>query len=224
MAEMEAMVERLVPEDVAANLGAMAMLVCTMPQPIREADSLAVYPGLGELWRPQHAVEDWQHPDTKAQHLFVAGTNPKERTQPLLTLEELAKAPINLTRNEGVRTQVEADNTPHQANWLADQVEDTGVESLALYVSPYHLVRAFCTTLATFKRRGIEIPMVPVPVRVHPDTKVPEADADAVAMFYGEAKRIAAYQPKGDVATLEQLREYLSWARRQPLFANSYVS
>lgn len=216
MTEVSPQINRVVEMSQAAEVGAMVMMTLSVPEP-KSPDAIAVYPGLGETVRVEHAVKTWE--DTpQAKHLLIAGVNPNENTYRPLTVETLTQEPYNLTRTDGVKSQISTFNTPSQAEWLADQVEENEISSIALHVTPFHLTRALATTIKVFERRGIleSAPIVPVAVSVRPTAILPEKGVDGVAMFPGEAERIKAYQPH-DVAGLEQLKEYIDWLYDQPV-------
>lgn len=205
---------RVVEADWATELGAMATMLHCVPREAGDlVDAVAVFPGLGDDARKVAGVRAWESSRT-ARHFFMAGTNDIEPTHISETPETLAR--FGLTRTEGVRTMPRADHTRHQSDWLLDQIEETGATSLALHVTPFHMLRAYCTVLGAADRRGVDpIPMIPMVVRVSPATMVPDAHKDNWDMFSGEAPRIAAYQEKGDVAKAGRLREYLGWLWEQ---------
>lgn len=211
------MVERIVEADEIAEIGAMTMMLYGLPRP-EGVDAITVYPGLGEHWRVEQAVDAWEA-NPRTNNLLVAGTNPEEKTQIKLTMDALVDEPFNLRRTVGVHTQVAAANTPGQADWVAEKIKDLDIRTMSLYVSPYHLLRAYCTTLKTLEKHDIRIPIIPMPIRMSPDTIIPETGATPVEMFNGEVKRIKTYQPKGDVATLPELEDYLGWLWKQPILS-----
>jgi len=194
----------------------MAMMLYGLPRPVEEVDAIAVMSGLGEHWRVTDAVRAWNNsPDVD--HLLIAGANRDEKSFVEPTLENLARPPFNLTRTEGVHAQPHALHTPDQAEWLVGKFQDLDVESAALYVSPYHLFRAYGTVLKSMIKSDVRIPVIPMPVSVSPDTATPETGVMPWEAIDGEVRRISAYQEKGDVATFGELREYISWMWRQPL-------
>jgi len=211
------MVERIVEADEAAEIGAMTMMLYGLPRP-EEVDAVTVYPGLGEHWRVEQGIAAWERTPS-ARHLVIAGTHPDERTQIPLTMDALVSDPFNLRRTDGVVTQVAAQNTPDQANWVAERIKELDIRTMSLHVSPYHLLRAFCTTIKTFEKHDLRIPIIPMPVRMSPDTIIPEVGVRPVEMFNGEVKRIKTYQAKGDVATLPELEDYIDWMMKQPILA-----
>lgn len=216
---MDRMVERIVDWDQASTALAMATMLYGLPRPVGDVDAIAVQPGLGENWRIIDAVEAWNE-SASAKRLLIAGLYDGETTKVLPTIENLSRPPFNLRRTEGVHIQASADHTRAQAEWLAKQVRENGVGSLALFVSPYHLLRAYCTVLKTFTKAGLRIPIVPMPVAVAPTAIVPETGVNAWEMSPGEKERIFKYQELGDVATLDELMDYLRWLCEQPIMAN----
>ncbi len=195
-------------------IDAMSKMVYSIPQDVAyRTDAITVMPGLGEHWRVTDAVDAWEStPAPRARYLLISGTNSAETSQDIYTLENLQEDPVFLHRVEGVRVQGHADNAPHQAEWLADQVEELGVTSAAVYVSPYHLLRATLTIAKTFKTRGLgNVPVYPIPVAVPPDTIVPETGKNSWQSVPGENERIRKYSepPFENVMTLPELQDYV---------------
>ncbi|MET8833911.1 hypothetical protein ABZV78_08350 [Micromonospora sp. NPDC004540] len=209
---------RIVPEEDLAGYTAGQFLevtkaltmILTLPQSAADhVDALVVATGQGEEWRLTHAIRTWEA-NPKLRHLLVANGNPAEETYVGITLDYLRS--LGLRRIEGVHVQAEAaPNTGLQAAWIANRAQALGITSLALAVSPYHLARVYLTVLRAFSRRGIRLPVIPLPVAVSPETPVPETGATAYDLVPGELKRILAYQGEGWVATPAELREYLRW-------------
>ncbi|MFG2166101.1 hypothetical protein [Micromonospora chersina] len=185
-------------------------VILTLPHSAADhVDALVVATGQGEEWRLTQAVRTWEA-NPKLRHLLVANGNPAEKTYAEITLDHLRS--LGLRRVEGVHVQAEAaPNTGLQAAWVADQVQARGITSLALTVSPYHLARVYLTVLKAVTRRGVRLPIIPLPVAVSPDTPVPETGATAYDLVPGEARRILAYMDEGWVATPAELQEYLRW-------------
>jgi hypothetical protein len=183
--------------------------------------AIGVCTGLGETERVLHALYKWATYPAST-WLFISGTYENERTFPNLTLEKLHKSPYSVDKEyaNNVLTQVRAKNTPEQAKWLVAQAYDKNVRSMELHAPPYHIVRAYLTVLKAMdqSRRFLLVPhATPLP----PDHIVPEyADKGtrAFEMAAGEYERIVKYQKTGDVATLEELSDYLAWMWQQPDF------
>ncbi len=217
---MDRQVERIVERDTGLmDICTMAMMLYALPRPAEGIDAIAVLPGLGETWRLVDAVNAWEA-STSARNLIVVSTYRGEKTQLQPTIENLSQPPVSLRRHEGVRIQDHAHHTKEQTDWLVSQIAELGTTSLALYVSPFHLLRGYGTLLKSFAHANQPwIPMIPMPVTISPDTLIPETGVNAWDMVAGEIKRIEAYQEKGDVATYKELKEYLSWLWQQPIIA-----
>ncbi|MCZ7436070.1 YdcF family protein [Micromonospora sp. WMMC241] len=165
-----------VPADrFLAVLEAVTMVLTLPGRAAERVDALVVPTGQGEDWRLADAIRAWESGPT-LRHLLVAGTNPAERTYRPLTLDRLRG--LGLRRVDGVVLQAEpATDTGRQARWIVDRVRGLGIDSLALVVSPYHLVRVYLTVLRACDDGGLRVPMVPLPVVVAPDAPVPETGA-----------------------------------------------
>lgn len=125
--------------------------------------------------------------------------------------QELKPGALQSHANRRVIIHPHAHHTVEQAEWIAATVAELKIESLSLFVSAYHLLRAYCTILNVFVRDGLQIPMIPAPALVSPSTLVPETGLSAWELVAGEVERIMKYQDKGDVISLQQLELYLSW-------------
>jgi hypothetical protein len=215
MAELERLVPRVVEAQQSTAPFAMAHLILSTPQPLDRVDAIAVIPGLGEYERIVAAVDAWEA-SPKARHFLVAGTNGIEQTQVQPTLTFLQGDPIYLQRSEGVETQVAAEHTRDQAEWLIKRVKELHITSMALFVSHWHLSRAYSTLIKTMLKDGdVHIPIFPIAVASPPHTIVPELGKTVVELSPGEAERIQKYQETGDVATLAELETYLTWLWQQ---------
>jgi hypothetical protein len=184
--------------------------ILTLPQSAADrVDALVVATGQGEEWRLTHAIRAWEA-NSSLRHLLVTNGNPAEETYIEITVDYLRS--LGLRRLGGVHLQTEpAPNTGLQAAWIVDQVQTLGIGSLALAVSPYHLARAYLTVLKAFDRKGVRLPIIPLPVAVAPDTPVPETGATAYDLVPGEVRRILTYVDHGWVATPEDVQRYLHW-------------
>jgi len=211
-------IPRVVSDEDLSSLGTGRLMdvmravtmILAVPQSVADdVDALVVATGQGEHWRLTHAIRHWEaHPAIR--HLLVANGNPAERTYVDITPDYLRG--LGLSRVDGVHLQAEpAPNTSLQAEWIVQQVQERGITSLALAVSPYHLPRAYLTVLKAFIDSDIRLPLVPLPVAVSPDTPVPETGSTAYDLIPGEVQRIIAYAEKGWVATPDELRQYLHW-------------
>ncbi|GAB7036289.1 hypothetical protein JCM9533A_01360 [Catenuloplanes niger JCM 9533] len=209
---------RIVRDDDLGDVPAGRMLdvmramtaVLSLPQAAAErADALIVPSGQGEEWRITHAIRLWEtRPELRL--LLIANGNPAETTYDELSPGYLRG--LGLRRWDGVHVQAEpAPNTALQAGWIADRVAELGISGFGLCVSPYHLLRAYLTVLKALDRRGLRVPVWPVPVAVSPDARVPETGATAYELLPGEIQRILTYADRGWLATPAELRAYLGW-------------
>ncbi|MGC5018641.1 hypothetical protein [Micromonospora sp. DT47] len=198
------------------------MVILALPHSAAgHVDALVVPTGQGEEWRHTHAIRGWEA-NRDIRYLLVANGNPAEDTYIEITLDYLRS--LGLRRLRGVYLQAEpAPNTGLQGAWIAGQVEDLGITSLALTVSSYHLPRVYLTVLKALSQSGIRIPLIPDPVTISPDAAIPETQATAYDLLPGEAERILTYMNKEWVATLEELQEYLRWlwSRHKPLLTKT---
>jgi hypothetical protein len=199
---------RVVEMDAAAEAFTAASWILSLPYNV-DTDAVAVMCGLGEQERVVDAIRCRNY--IAADYLFVTGVNKNERTFDPLTIERLMKEPYNLGSGDGVETQVYADHTKAQAEWLVEQVKKHDVSFMTLCVPPYHAVRAYLTVLRAMNLAGVRIQIFPNPTPIKPSYVVPETGADAMSMSAGEYPRIGKYQATGDVATLSELKEYLDW-------------
>ena len=216
-------IPRLVEPHIGTELFTMAHMIASTPCPIDKVDAIAVMPGLGEDIRIISAVNAWES-NPQARYFLVAGANPTERTQKQPTMEFLRDNPINLRRLDGVETQISAEHTLEQAEWLMERVRSLDIKSMALFVSHWHLPRAYSTVIKTMLEDK-PIPIFPVSVFTSPNAITPETKASVTAMSAGEAERICKYQGLGYVVTLEELQAYLGWLWEQDIAPiNNYLN
>ncbi|MDD5031652.1 MAG: ElyC/SanA/YdcF family protein [Patescibacteria group bacterium] len=208
---------RIIPGNEASDFFSLATFILTIPDVTVYVDALAVFPGMGEDERLTSAIINWQlsmmEPvKTFHRHLIIAGHNHDEKTTKILTLDALKRPPFDLKRTDGVIIEEEAKNTKEQARQVLTRVKQFNLKSLALFASPFHLPRAYLTLLKTFIKAGLkEVAIIPGQVCKSPGSIIPEFGTTAWEAVAGEAQRIIKYQGKGDVATLNELREYLAW-------------
>lgn len=213
MTDLSRIVPRIVNEDENTQLYTATHLILSVPFN-KVVDSIAVMPGLGEHQRVITAIELWQT-NEKYKHLFVSGTYKEEREQPQLTLDLLQEEPFNLKRLKGAFAQVEALHTREQADWIVKQIITYDVKSLAVVVSHWHITRAYRTLLKSMLDSGIRIPLYPVVVSSSPTQIVPEFGQTVSKMSAGEVERNKKYAENGQIATYNELIEYLDWLWKQ---------
>lgn len=215
---MEGKISRKVKDYPGSKLASLLNFVSSVPtvKLLPRVESLAVLPGMGEDWRIIQAIEAWENKGNIASHFFIAGFNHEEKTTTATDLQTLKRPPFSLRVVDNVYSQLEASNTKNQAEWILFMVKEFDIRSLAIFAPAYHLPRAYLTILKTFLKSNFRIVLVPVPVCIPPDTIIPESGIDSWGMFPGEMERIVTYQKKGDVATLDELKEYFAWMWKQP--------
>jgi len=210
MSEIERLVPRLVKSDENSRLFTATHQILSIPAPIQIIDAIGVAPGLGEHQRVISAINLWQA-NSHIEHFFVAGTNKIEVTQPQLSIERLQSEPFLLKRIEGVKAQVTAEHTRQQADWLIQQLCRSKAKSMALVVSHWHMPRAYLTLLKSMLDADIKVPIYPVVVGTSPNNIVPEYNEPVLNMSAGEVERIKKYTEIGQIASFEELVNYLDW-------------
>ena len=151
---------RLVEEDKISEYASAVIAIFSVPRVIERVDAITVFPGLGEWWRVKDAINAWEKPSMVARHLLVVGYNNREVSYEELTLERLRKRPYYMQKDEGFHYTPHAEHTKEQADWVFGQTQTLDIRSQALFVSPYHLTRAYMTLLKSFLVNDIQIPLV----------------------------------------------------------------
>ncbi|PIR83140.1 hypothetical protein COU19_02115 [Candidatus Kaiserbacteria bacterium CG10_big_fil_rev_8_21_14_0_10_56_12] len=210
-------INRVVEADGAAEIAGLCVGILSIPFNPR-VDALVVPPGMGETWRVSAAVRLWEAHKTHARQLFIAGANTETEKKPALTMEALAEPPYALHRAEGVEVHDFDENTVTQTRWVMERMRAHGLQSFGLCVSQYHLVRWYLTFLKTQEKMVERFGVYPMPTPISLDKLIPESGATPWDSVAGEVARIRAYQVKGDVATLPELKIYLAWLWEQPFY------
>lgn len=207
---------RILTDNLPENdMVASAFMLYSLPRIYKKVDAVTVFPGLGENKRIEAAIKIWQDSAVNARHFLFPGINLKEKTAEEFSLERLSGSDMGLVRKDGVIIRLHADHTKDQAEWVRDRVVELKIKSLALCVPAFHGLRAYLTLLKSFLAANVQIPITPVFAEIAPGEKVPEVQADAWSLVPGEIKRIFDYQAKGDVATFQELKDYLNWLWKQ---------
>lgn len=216
-------IERLREQTELGKLLSLALFSYSLPrESVHDADALCVFPGLGEDDRVIYPADKyWNENNTQSRFLLVAGHNKAEAMWEKLSRDRLSKPPYNVRRLEHVIVEEHAPNTKAQADWLCSKIRELSITSCVLCATPFHLLRAYLTTLASFNATGLRIPLVPLPVPRAPGSIVPELRTDAWTLVQGELDRIELYQGKGDIISYEGFRTYLDWLWDQPIVKNN---
>ena len=207
--------DRIVPGNEVSMFFSLATFIFTIPDVTTMVDALAVFPGMGEDERVEQAIINWQLPINSSRYFIIASPNYNEETTRIITPDVLRNPPFNLKRFEGVIIEDESSNTKEQTERVLKRVRQYDLKSLALFASPFHLPRAYLTLLKTLIDAKLkEVAITPGQVFKSPGSVIPEFRTTAWEAIAGEVRRIKKYQVKGDVATLDELREYLVWLWR----------
>ncbi len=183
-------------------------------------DAIVVMEGMGEEWRLTQAIHDYDAQDSEARYLLIGGQSHKEKTWKKRDIENLQKD-FGLRRTDGVYINTSTQNTRVQGEWVADMISVLKPHTISVYVTSYHLIRAYLTILQSLIERDETFPMFPVPVRVSPFTQIPEllsvsgcTGPNAFDMVAGELSRIKNYRKVKHVASAKELQKYLLWLER----------
>ena len=212
------MVPRIIDENPAHELAIITMMAYSLPRPLDKVDTLVVFPGMGEDWRVIQAI-DTCNQYTNIKRLLIAGVNETEKTYKKLTIQALYNLPNPPRPGLELIFQDKAGQTNDQTDWVAQEANAQNFLAIGLFISPYHLLRAYCTLIRSFKKLNLSyIPILPVPAAISPDIIIPETGVDAWRMAMGEYERIDKYQRQGDVASYADIREYVNWLWKSELF------
>ena len=205
------------------ELFSLVVVSLSLPQKLAcEVDALCVFTGQGEDIRViQPARNYWENRNTKNRFFLIPGYNEKERTWKKITKEGLAGETFNMNRLGGVHVGPKMHTTKDQSDWAVGKIGELGIKSLGIVSTPFHLIRAYATTLNSLNAAKVRIPVVPVPVYLAPSTVIPETGTGAWDLFQGEAERIRMYRKKGDVISHEKFKEYMDWLWQQPILKDN---
>lgn len=182
------------------------------------AEALVVFKGMGERWRVSSAVKLFN--DGIGAYLLIAGGGQKESVFVDTSLHALQQN-FGLRKTRGVF--IDDDNTRFtngQADWASDKIKELKITSAALFVSQYHLQRAWRTLLRSLTKIGLDesVSIVPGPMKVSPDEIIPVSGISGWDSQPAELPRIERYQPN-DVATYQEVQKHLVWFWKYSLLA-----
>lgn len=212
-------IARVVEMTEAGMIASLFTGILSIPQSPK-IDALVCPQGMDEHWRVLEAVRLWDTGLTEAKNLLIAGDNWRASgpgrpegglSCPPVTMNILIQAPYLLKRIHGVEVREFDTNTPTQVQWVMERMEELNLRSLGLCVSSYHCVRWYLTFLKAMIKAEKKYAVIPYSTSSSLDKLVPLSQATPWDSIQGEVKRILEYQEKGDVATLDELKEYLNW-------------
>lgn len=190
--------------DLTSQLVTAAILVNTIPAPTDfQPKALVTIPGMGEKYRVSLPIQFW---DTTSTHfLLIAGGS----EEIILNFSDKDQECIQI-HQRSIFCQPYAANTVEQTDWIIAKCQELKIESFIFYAPAYHITRAYLTLLKSMLKAESSLVMVQQTLPVSPHNTVPLADhAPAYKLIPSEVARITTYQEKGDVATLEELLQYL---------------
>lgn len=188
-------------------------LVGGLPDLTYHSDAIIVFPGRGETERVKQATFRFlEHADT-LQYLLVAGDNPDHLGAEIYSSAEDIVHNAPHLRNR-IHCQGIAHNTLKQARWAVKMLGEleVKVQHAVLAVSPYHLLRAYCTLIREINRSPNPARVWPMQMDISPESRIPHPNDTDTAWEAGldEIPRLLAYRRKGDIASHAELMEYVN--------------
>ena len=166
----------------------------------KKETAIFLLPGVHQEYRITEGVKLWPN---AGKYLWVAGT----RGDPTYSKEDI----IAVTGKDSTDIVCGgfARFTPDQMNWCVSLLkQNPHIKHIVVTTAAYHLPRCVLTLLKALKKSGIQIPMTPMPL-INPNGD--SFSVNGTEDFALEMKKIQEYQQKGDVASLEDWKEYLAW-------------
>lgn len=220
---MNRMIPRVIDDNPIHEAAIATMMIYSVGCDLNKIDAIVVFPGMGEEWRLLKAVKIWNK-HRNITRLLVGGMYRGEGTYTEVTIETLRHLSTPIQREAGVIFQDTANYTKQQTDWVVEQISKYDISNVGLIISPYHLLRAYCTLIHSMKEFNHSyIPIIPIPVQVAPSVIIPETGVDAWRMASGEYERMEKYQQKGDVATYDEVRGYLAWLWKSPIVKDNDI-
>ncbi len=163
------------------------------------ADAVVVFAGLLDHDVVLSFEERWVKALGPFTHRFIAGIH--------TSVGQSQMRKLRTQYREYATWQIEASMTPHQTEWTIGQLQDGGLESVALYAPQFHLARATMTLVKAAKDAGWYGEIHPYGWRPESSGKLALAGFDNQAthdeLIAGEQTRWVNYTAKGDIASPE---------------------
>lgn len=209
-------IPRIVSPNADQFLATVVMSILTISRTdMKNVQSMLVFPGVGGHGRIYDAIDYMRTRPGTFRHFVVPGINPQEAWEnnlPIFTEGMLRSGPYHISECVDLSVQGETEHTGSQAKWIAEVFAEKSISEAIIMAAPFHLPRAFLTTLAALKRIGrFETALIPLPGSVPPMQMYTEFGGSAWDLFPGELTRITEYQKKGDILTNEEIVEYFTW-------------
>jgi len=190
---------REIPFDKTSKIAAATMMILSIP--LRKADGILIVTGEGEKERVHHGIELWK----KGSGKFLLVTGDSEETKESfgeITKKEITDLCKVEENHPDIFKQEKTRHTLDQANWAATVIAEHPIESLIVVSALYHLPRVFLTFLKVLQKNNQKIVLIPCPT-------LPVSLEYNYHRIPAEIARIIKYQEQGDVATAEELCDYL---------------
>lgn len=211
-----------------------AIYALAHPYLVRRCDALVIMNGRDEGERLRAGLGMWQ--ETTCFRLLLLCRSPRSRfLRDVTQANHISHAlyphvfPQLFERTKEVFVSRDSlENTKAEVLWVADCVHvisHESIRSVAFLTSPEHIERVYRTFVRQFGIRGVQIPFVPVNTQfaMPPGRPVPDGEDDGKSIHVGwdyhsgEEKRLSEFEGDGDVASYEEMREYLNWLFKQPI-------
>lgn len=126
-------------------------------------------------------------------------------------------------------TQVHAEHTGQQADWVAEMTKKNGINALVLMAASGHIMRAFATLVRSLDKINHWVPVIPVSHAINPlvyltpnmnqDSEDDDGtDFSQYDFCLGEVPKILRY--KDDVMQSKLLVPYCEWLATHPLISS----
>lgn len=209
-------ISRIVSPNADQQLATIVMSILTIPRTyMNTIQSMLIFPGVGGPGRIFDAIEYMHTRSGTWRHLVVPGINPQEAWEnnfEIFTEQMLRAHPYHISEHLDLSVQGDTEHTGSQAEWIAQVFDEKSIGSSIIMAAPFHLPRAFLTTLTALKRHGrFETVLMPLPGAVPPMQLLTEFGGSSWELFAGELVRIREYQKLGHILGDDEIVEYLTW-------------
>lgn len=204
---------RIGEESPQSEVLASTYAILALPRP-SQTHALVIWPGFERKHCFRYGAELWAQ--GQADVLLLAGQNPEESPDNLHLDESEFRKKFGIPDDSRFYSQGEAFHTGMQAEWLTKMVNEHNLLDVALVAPAFHMTRAYMTIVASMKKANTgHVPIYPFPTAMDLGEIIPIPDANQWRFAQKEAKRILAYQIKGDVCSFEAPRAHISttWAK-----------
>jgi len=169
-----------------------------------ENTAILVLPGIYQEYRIQGGVDIWNQ--DQSQRLWIAGT----RGDPAYTRDQIVE--VAGVDHPNIVCGEFCNHTPDQMRWCLKMLQDNpGVSHLIMTTAAYHLPRCVLTNVAAMEKAGKRVPISPIPLTNPNGDSFPPTGKGSWEDWLAEVSKVIMYQDTGDVASLSQWREYLTW-------------